>query len=87
MVTSGPVSSPERSDLDVRGSRRLTGKEEWFWYVAAAISYILFGIWHKFLLNWFVGPLWLIAVVVAGPAIWDRIPRSRRGANRSRDQD
>jgi hypothetical protein len=73
MVTSGPVSSPERSDLDVRGKRRLTGREEWFWYLAAAISYILLGIWHKFLLNWFVGPVWLVAFVVIGPALWDRV--------------
>jgi len=90
MVTSGAVSSPEvpadsaggSSDLDFRGSRRLAGKEEWFWYVVAAVSYILLGIWHKFLLNWFVGPVWLVAVVVIGPAVWDRI----RGLRRRRDQ-
>ncbi len=89
MVTSGAVSSPEvsaesfggPSDLDFRGSRRLAGPEEWFWYVVAAVSYILLGIWHKFLLNWFVGPVWLVAVVVIGPAVWDRIRglRRRRG--------
>ena len=87
MVTSGAVSSPEvpadsacgPSDLDFRGSRRLAGKEEWFWYVVAAVSYILLGIWHKFLLNWFVGPVWLVAVVVIGPAVWDRIRGLRRG--------
>jgi len=89
MVTSGAVSSPEvpadsaggPSDLDFRGSRLLAGKEEWFWYVVAAVSYILLGIWHKFLLNWFVGPVWLVAVVVIGPAVWDRIRglRRRRG--------
>ncbi len=51
------------------------------WYVVAAVSYILLGIWHKFLLNWFVGPVWLVAVVVIGPAVWDRIRglRRRRG--------
>lgn len=87
MVTSGPVSSPERSDLDVRGKRRLTGKEEWFWYLAAAISYILLGIWHKFLLNWFVGPVWLVAFVIIGPAVWDRIPfNNRRGAPSSSER-
>lgn len=58
--------------------RRLGGKEEWFWYLAAAISYILLGIWHKFLLNWFVGPLWLVAVVVIGPALWDRLTKADR---------
>ena len=59
--------------MDHRGSRRLSGKEEWFWYLAAAISYIVCGIWQKFLLNWFIGPLWLVAFVVIGPAVWDRV--------------
>ena len=31
---------------------RLTGAAEWLWYVVAAVSYILAGIWHKWLLNW-----------------------------------
>lgn len=64
---------------DFRGSRRLVGKEEWFWYLAAAISYILFGIWHKWLLNWFVGPVWLIAFIVIGPWLTDRIGLTSKG--------
>lgn len=63
----------DRDGLDFRGSRRLVGFEEWFWYVAAAVSYIVLGIWHKWLLNWFVGPAWLIAFVVIGPWLTDRI--------------
>lgn len=55
------------------GSGRLTGAAEWFWYVGAAVGYVTFGIWHKWLLNWFLGPLWLVVVVVAGPAVVDRI--------------
>ncbi|MGB3734637.1 MAG: hypothetical protein WA964_06760 [Ilumatobacter sp.] len=58
---------------DFRGSRRLVGAEEWFWYLAAAVSYILLGIWHKWLLNWFVGPGWLVAFVVIGPWLTDRL--------------
>lgn len=75
MVASPAVPEPEQADpkIDFSGSRRLTGKEEWFWYLAAAVSYIVLGIWHKFLLNWFVGPAWLVAVVVIGPAVWDRL--------------
>ena len=89
MVTSGAVSSPEQPpidspngppELDLRGSRRLAGKEEWFWYLFAAVSYILLGMWQKFLLNWFVGPMWLVAVVVIGPALWDRV-RGMGGQN------
>ncbi len=73
-----------RSDVstDFRGSRRLVGGEEWFWYLAAALSYIVLGIWHKWLLNWFVGPVWLVGFVVIGPWLTDRIGltgRTHRG--------
>lgn len=43
------------------------------WYLLAALSYIGVGLVEKGLLNWVVGPLWLVAVVVAGPAVVDRI--------------
>ena len=86
MVSSGAVPSPETSperaprdsDLDYRGSRRLAGREEWFWYLFAAITYCAAAVFEKFLLNWIMGPLWLVAVVVAGPAAWDRVRGRRR---------
>ena len=59
--------------LDFRGSRRLTGSEEWVWYLIAAVSYIVLGVWHKWLLDWFVGPLWLVTIIVVGPWITDRL--------------
>ena len=81
MVTSGCVSAPEPS-LDHQGARRLSGPETWFWYVFAGVTYVLVAVWHKFVLNWIVGPLWLVMIVVLGPDIWDRIrgrtPRKRR---------
>ncbi len=64
---------PDGDRLDFRGARRLVGFEEWFWYAAAAVSYIVLGVWHKWLLNWFVGPAWLVAFVVVGPLLTDRI--------------
>lgn len=89
MPATPPANSspPEPADVDrladFRGSRRLVGAEEWFWYVAAASTYILLGIWHKWLLNWFVGPVWLVAFVVIGPWLTDRTgitgPHSRLG--------
>ncbi len=48
---------------------RLTGAAEWCWYVVAAVSYILAGIWNKWLLNWLLGPIWLVAVICLGPPI------------------
>lgn len=40
-------------------------------YVLAAVTYIVAGIAYKPLLNWIVGPLWLVAFV----AIDDRLRR------------
>ena len=62
-----------------RDPRRLTGGEEWIWYVVAAVTYISLGVWHKWLLNWFIGPAWLVATVVIGPRLVDRIVPGRRG--------
>ena len=70
--------------VDFRGSRRLLGAEEWGWYLLAAVSYILLGVWHKWLLNWFVGPLWLVAIIVVGPWLTDRMGLTGR---RRRDAD
>jgi hypothetical protein len=54
---------------------RLTGAAEWFWYVIAAVTYIGFGIWHKWLLSWIVGPAWLVVTVTVGPALVRSIGR------------
>jgi len=62
---------------DHAGSRRLRGAEEWLWYVVAALSYIVAGIWQKGLLNWFVGPAWVVAVITLGPILSDRLRRRR----------
>jgi hypothetical protein len=67
---------------DFRGSRRLVGGEEWFWYLLAGASYVLAGVWHKWVLNWLLGPLWLVTVIVVGPWLVDRA-RSAIGLRRS----
>jgi hypothetical protein len=69
------VTDPVPPSLDHRGSRRLGRGEEVFWYVLAAASYVGLGIYHKWLLNWIIGPLWLVATVTIGPAIFDRLRR------------
>jgi hypothetical protein len=38
-------------------------------YTAAAISYIGLSIYNKWLLDWIVGPLWLVAWVWGLPAL------------------
>jgi len=68
---------PTRPDptRDFRGSRRLSKRETAFWYLVAAVSYIAVSLLQKGILNWVVGPLWLVAVVVFGPALVDRVRR------------
>ena len=87
-ATSSPGPSPGTSPgTDFRGSRRLTGAEEWFWYLLAAISYILTGMWHKWLLNWILGPLWLVTIICIGPPILDRIRAMISGRRLDRGGD
>lgn len=69
---------------DHRGSRRLGPFEQAVWYVVAGVTYIGLGVYHKWLLNWFVGPAWVVAVVVIGPWLTDQVrPRLRPGSGSS----
>ena len=47
-------------------------------YLFAAATYVGLGMFHKFLLNWIIGPLWLVAWVWLVPAI---IGAVRRGGS------
>ena len=64
----------------MRASRRLRGAEEWAWYLLAGSTYVALAAWHKWLLNWFIGPMWLVATVCIGPALVDRRSRSEESA-------
>ena len=45
----------------------------------AGVSYIVVGVYQKWVLNWFVGPAWLVVVVVLGPWLVDQVrTRSHR---------
>lgn len=81
-MTTDESSINGGDDLDFGGSPRLTGAAEWFWYAFAGITYIVAGIWHKWILNWIVGPVWLVAVVCFGPPLLDWVRSSGRGDQR-----
>jgi hypothetical protein len=91
-VTEPPHAPPPHAALPAAvppaagAGRRLSGRETAFWYGLAGLTYVGVGIFHKFLLNWFVGPLWLVAVVWLGPELVDlvRARSSRRGRGRGR---
>ena len=76
----GPLESDRWGRVDFRrlASAPRPAGEEWFWYLLAGVTYVGLGIYHKFLLNWIVGPLWLVAVVVIGPAVMRSRPRPVR---------
>jgi len=42
-------------------------------YAGAAVSYITLSIFNKWLLDWIVGPLWLVAWVWGLPALWNLV--------------
>jgi hypothetical protein len=44
-------------------------------YVSAAVSYISLSIYNKWLLDWIIGPIWLVAWVWGLPAIVKLIRR------------
>ena len=46
-----------------------------FWYVVAGVTYIAAATVEKGLLNWLVGPTWLVLVVWWGPELVDRVRR------------
>lgn len=48
-------------------------------YLAAGVSYIVLGMFHKFLLNWVVGPIWLITWIWVVPDVVDQLRRRRAG--------
>ena len=63
------------------------GDPEWYTrrvelalYVAAGVSYVVVGMYLKFLLNWVIGPVWLIAWIWGVPALVDRVRHARTGA-------
>jgi hypothetical protein len=61
------------ADAERRWGRRLSTTETAFWYGVAFLTYVGASIYEKGLLNWIVGPLWLVASVVFGPRIVDRL--------------
>jgi hypothetical protein len=56
--------------------RRIPSKYvDLFLYVSAAVTYVSLAIYNKWLLNWVLGPLWLIAWVWGLPALWNLVRR------------
>src|SRR3977135_3734049 len=48
---------------------------DFFLYASAAITYVSLSIYNKWLLDWIVGPFWLVAWVWGLPALYKLIRR------------
>jgi hypothetical protein len=57
--------------------RQLGRGEKILWYGLAGATYCGAAIFEKGLLNWIVGPIWLVLFISAGPVLADRL-RGRR---------
>ena len=59
---------------------------DFFLYASAAITYVTLAIYNKWLLDWIVGPFWLVAWVWGLPALVKLVRRQpikpQRGPNR-----
>jgi len=66
-----PTNPPAPTDAPAASSKRFTRANyiDFFLYASAAVSYIGLSIWNKWLLDWIVGPFWLVAWVWGLPAL------------------
>ena len=53
----------------------LTRRLELALYLLAGVTYIGFGMYHKWLLNWIIGPVWLVAWIWLVPALIEGVRR------------
>jgi hypothetical protein len=53
----------------------LTHRLELTLYILAGATYVGFGMFHKFLLNWIIGPIWLVAWVWLVPLLIEGVRR------------
>ena len=53
----------------------LSRRAELVLYLLAGATYVGFGMFHKFLLNWIIGPVWLVAWIWIVPALLHRVRR------------
>jgi len=79
---SGPSPSVRRPALSEPTGR--PGDPGWYTrrvelaiYVVAGVTYVVLGVFHKWLLNWVIGPIWLVAWVWLTPLVVERVRTAR----------
>lgn len=71
--SAGRPSSTERRRPD--DPAWYTRRIELGLYVAAGVTYVVLGVFNKWLLNWVIGPIWLVAWVWLAPELVERFRR------------
>src|SRR4051812_13903836 len=80
-----PEASADRYPRRPPGTKRFTRDNyvDFFLYASAAVTYIALSIYNKWLLDWIIGPFWLVAWVWGLPALVKLVRRQlirpRRG--------
>ena len=69
------VPPDPRHPRDDAATRLVQRRVELALYLAAGVTYVGFGMFHKFLLNWIIGPVWLVAWVWLVPALIEAVRR------------
>jgi hypothetical protein len=72
------MSEPPASPSSTPSTDPSTNPSKWvdaFLYASAAVTYVSLAIYNKWLLNWVIGPLWLVAWVWGLPALWKLVRR------------
>jgi uncharacterized membrane-anchored protein len=80
------TSEGAAGETDWAAPTRRPGDPDWYTrrielalYVAAGVSYVVVGMYFKFLLNWVIGPVWLVTWIWAVPALVERLRQDRGG--------
>lgn len=78
------MTAPEPAPVRLSAPTGRPGDPGWYTrrielilYLLAGASYVALGVFHKFLLNWIIGPIWLVAWIWAVPALVERLRQGR----------
>ncbi|MCU1457123.1 MAG: hypothetical protein JWL73_1215 [Actinomycetia bacterium] len=81
-LPGSPTNQAAPNGAEPTASKRFTPKRftaanyiDFFLYASAAITYVSLSIYNKWLLDWIVGPFWLVAWVWGLPALYKLIRR------------
>jgi len=73
--------------MDVSAGTTRSARIDVLLYVGAAVSYTVLGVYNRWLLDWVIGPLWLVAWLQVVPALGRLVRRRSNIRSDSRSTD